>query len=306
MNNQEASTSCSTPTFGKRLILHSQAREIVANVVDFMKKEAEHFRRRNEPLIPLKNFRERIMVATGITKRMYTSISKESTNVAFDASTSFSALIKKRQRKKYELVEGEKHAIRTIVNEFHITEKRMPTINVQDTTSGWSAIRDNYVRSLREQAQHAESGFEKIRPYNYEKEQSFVNKSKELITAEGNFEDDRIDNVVKFKAEPDYDTLDYVDEIKTEPDGSCVYLPPTQASFEDNVNKTSHDQPDHASEVKTEEIDVKEEELSETNHNRADYVSEVKIEPDGIDIEEELCSPFPINSVGTCEETKKT
>jgi hypothetical protein len=162
------------------------------------------------------------------------------------------------------------------------------------------------VRSLREQAQHAESGFEKIRPYNYEKEQSFVNKSKELITAEGNFEDDRIDNVVKFKAEPDYDTLDYVDEIKTEPDGSCVYLPPTQASFEDNVNKTSHDQPDHASEVKTEEIDVKEEELSETNHNRADYVSEVKIEPDGIDIEEELCSPSPINSVGTCEETKKT
>jgi hypothetical protein len=164
------------------------------------------------------------------------------------------------------------------------------------------------VRSLREQAQHAESGFDKIRPYNYGKEQSFLNKSKELITAEGNFEDDRTDNVVKFKTEPDYDTLDYVDEIKTEPDGSCVYLPPTQASFEDNVNKTSHDQSDHASEVKTEadEIDVKEEELSETSHNRADYVSEVKMEPDGIDIEEELCSPSPINSLGTCEKTKKT
>jgi hypothetical protein len=50
MNNQEASTSCSTPsTFGKQgVILHSQAREIVANVIDFMKKEAEHFGRRNE------------------------------------------------------------------------------------------------------------------------------------------------------------------------------------------------------------------------------------------------------------------
>jgi hypothetical protein len=48
MNNQEASTSCSTPsTFGKQgVILHSQALEIVANVIDFMKKEA--FGRRNE------------------------------------------------------------------------------------------------------------------------------------------------------------------------------------------------------------------------------------------------------------------
>jgi hypothetical protein len=83
--------------------------------------------------------------------------------------------------------------------------------------------------------------------------------------------------------------LDYLDEIKTEPDGSYVYLPPTEASFEDDVNKTSHD---HASEVKTEaeEIDVKEEELNETSHDRADYVSEVKTE-------EELGNPSPINSV---------
>jgi hypothetical protein len=86
--------------------------------------------------------------------------------------------------------------------------------------------------------------------------------------------------------------LDYLDEIKTEPDGSYVYLPPTEASFEDNVNKTSHDQPDHVSEIKTEaeEIDVKEEELNETSHDRADYVSEVKTE-------EELGNPSPINSV---------
>jgi hypothetical protein len=72
MNNQEASTSCSTPsTFGEQgVILHSQAREIVANVIDFMKKEAEHFGRRNEPLIPMKNFRERIMVATGISRQI--------------------------------------------------------------------------------------------------------------------------------------------------------------------------------------------------------------------------------------------
>jgi hypothetical protein len=134
MNNQGASTSCSTPkpcTFGKQgLMLHSQAREIVANVIDFMKKEAEHFGRRNEPLIPMKNFRERIMVATGISRQIYASVTKESRSVSSSATTSFSTPRKKRQRRrKYELVEGEKHAIRTIVNEFHITEKRMPTIN---------------------------------------------------------------------------------------------------------------------------------------------------------------------------------
>jgi hypothetical protein len=122
MNNQEASTSCSTlSTFGKQgVILHSQAREIVAYVIHFMKKEAEHFGRRNEPLIPMKNFRERIMVATGISRQIYTSVTKESRNVSSGASTSFSTPRKKRQRRrKYELVEGEKHAIRTIVNEFH-------------------------------------------------------------------------------------------------------------------------------------------------------------------------------------------
>jgi hypothetical protein len=42
MNVQEPSPSS---TFGKKgQILHSQARKIVANVIDFMKKEAEQFK----------------------------------------------------------------------------------------------------------------------------------------------------------------------------------------------------------------------------------------------------------------------
>jgi hypothetical protein len=146
------------------------------------------------------------------------------------------------------------------------------------------------VRSLRKQAQHAESGFKKIRPYIYGKELTFLNKSKELPTAEVNFEDntdDRVDNVDANDAdvrlgsseatfednsnELSCDPLDYVDEIKTEADDGDVYVRPTEASFEDNV--------------------------TETNHDRADYVSEVKAEADDIDIEEQLVDPSPINSV---------
>jgi hypothetical protein len=117
-------------TFGKKgQILHCQAREIVANVIDFMKMEAEQYKLRNEPTIPLQNFRERILAATGISKKMYSTITRESKAVASGTSTSFSTPRKKRQRtKKYELVEGEKHAIRTIVHEFHVTEKKVDDI----------------------------------------------------------------------------------------------------------------------------------------------------------------------------------
>jgi hypothetical protein len=111
-------------TFGKKgQILHCQAREIVANVIDFMKMEAEQYKLRNEPTIPLQNFRERILAATGISKKMYSTITRESKAVASGTSTSFSTPRKKRQRtKKYEL------AIRTIVHEFHVTEKKIDDI----------------------------------------------------------------------------------------------------------------------------------------------------------------------------------
>jgi hypothetical protein len=138
------------------------------------------------------------------------------------------------------------------------------------------------VRSLRKQAQHSESGVKKIRPYIYGKELSFLTKSKELPTAQVNFEDntdDRADNVDANDAdvrlgsseatfednsnELSYDPLDYVDEIKTEADEGNVYVRPTEASFENNVTEISHDRADYVSEIKTEadDIDIIEEEL---------------------------------------------
>lgn len=107
MDEKVTSTSPTPSTFGKQgLILHCQAREIVANVIDFMKKEAENYRRCNTPLIPINNFRERVIAATGVSRQMYTSITKESKNIADGVSTSFVTPRKKRKRKR-ELVEEE-------------------------------------------------------------------------------------------------------------------------------------------------------------------------------------------------------
>jgi hypothetical protein len=89
---------------------------------------------------------------------------------------------------------------------------------------------------------------------------------------------DRVDYVSEIKTEPDdtdieeeLNETDYVDEIKIEVDDGDVHLRSTGASFGDNVNETRHD--------------------------RADYLNEVKTEPDDIDIEEELGNLSPINSL---------
>lgn len=74
MNQPEPGTSgtssktseCSIvePTFGKQgKVLHGQARQVVANVLRFMKDEAEHFRTYNKHLIPITHFKERVYAA---------------------------------------------------------------------------------------------------------------------------------------------------------------------------------------------------------------------------------------------------
>ncbi|RZC22672.1 hypothetical protein BDFB_011000, partial [Asbolus verrucosus] len=92
-------------TFDKQSkILHSQAREIIANVLTFMKNEAEQFTK------TIANYK-RVMAATGISEKMYKTIVKEAKDVNTGASTSFLSPRKQRPRKKtHELVEGEKHA----------------------------------------------------------------------------------------------------------------------------------------------------------------------------------------------------
>jgi hypothetical protein len=57
---------------GKGKILRSQTREIIGRVTDFTKNEAEE-----GVQIPIANFKERILKATGIGKTAYERIAKE-------------------------------------------------------------------------------------------------------------------------------------------------------------------------------------------------------------------------------------
>ncbi|KAJ3655186.1 hypothetical protein Zmor_014323 [Zophobas morio] len=64
-----------TSKMGKGKPLHSQTREIIARVMDFMKREAEE-----GITIPITNYRERVIAATGISINTYQK-SKEKSNL---------------------------------------------------------------------------------------------------------------------------------------------------------------------------------------------------------------------------------
>jgi hypothetical protein len=60
----------------KGKVLHTQAREIIANVIKFMQEV-------DGPKIPLKNVREWVLAATGISKKSYLQINKRHRNKIF-------------------------------------------------------------------------------------------------------------------------------------------------------------------------------------------------------------------------------
>jgi hypothetical protein len=95
----ESGRMASHQTFGQRgKILHSQGREIIANVIAFMKHESECVRNNRELTIPIINYKQRVMASTGISEKIYKTITKESKPAG--ASTSFSTPRKKRPQKK--------------------------------------------------------------------------------------------------------------------------------------------------------------------------------------------------------------
>ena len=61
----------------KGKVVHSQAREIIANVMKFMKREADN----GSPLVPLSNFKARVLAATGIGETSYRKIQKEAQEI---------------------------------------------------------------------------------------------------------------------------------------------------------------------------------------------------------------------------------
>ncbi|RZC36475.1 hypothetical protein BDFB_013787, partial [Asbolus verrucosus] len=65
-----------------------------------MKNEAEHFHENNVTSIPIANYKQRVMAATGISEKMYKTIVKEAKDVHTGASTSFLSPRKQRPCKK--------------------------------------------------------------------------------------------------------------------------------------------------------------------------------------------------------------
>lgn len=118
--------SSSRTKIGKGHIIHSQAREILANVMQFMKEEA----RNNACGIPLANFKERFLSATKVSEKTYRSVAKEIKDISIGASTVFSSPSRRRKRPspKSTLMEWQTQTIRTFVHNFYLTERRRPTL----------------------------------------------------------------------------------------------------------------------------------------------------------------------------------
>ncbi|XP_043668534.1 uncharacterized protein LOC122629305 [Vespula pensylvanica] len=75
---------------------------------------------------------------------------------------------------------------------------------LQDIISKWRSIRDNYVRSLKKQAENCKScsGTKRIKLYIYGKQLAFLKKNKELQHTDGNLEDN-IQKVIQYKESND-------------------------------------------------------------------------------------------------------
>ncbi|CAH1987353.1 unnamed protein product [Acanthoscelides obtectus] len=108
-------------------VLHSQSCEIVNNIIKFMKKEAEE-----GISIPLTNYRDRVLAATGVSKNTYQRICKESKKKDLQGpSTSFQNPKKRKNMKKWKLDSFTPHqikSIREIIYNFYMMEKKFPTL----------------------------------------------------------------------------------------------------------------------------------------------------------------------------------
>jgi hypothetical protein len=82
------------------------------------------------PRIPLANFKQRLIAATGISEKIYRKISKESEKVNSQPGSTFSSPPKRKSLKSSPNVfcAGELSCIRDIIYYFHVIEKRRPSL----------------------------------------------------------------------------------------------------------------------------------------------------------------------------------
>lgn len=108
---------------GGKKIIHSQAREVIFNVYNFMKREVE----RGEPIL-FGTVQKRVAEAVGISRSSVQRILKESQrNVAEGQAFATPRKLRKRKR-KIDLDMFDKCVIRRTVNEFHKEHGERPTL----------------------------------------------------------------------------------------------------------------------------------------------------------------------------------
>lgn len=109
---------------GGSKVIHSQSREIIANVYKFMKREAES----GQP-INVKQVQARVAEATGVSIRSLQRILNEEKE-CLRSGAELSTPHKKRPRKKLktDLDDFDECVVRKAVNEFHLTQKERPTV----------------------------------------------------------------------------------------------------------------------------------------------------------------------------------
>ncbi|KAL1509522.1 hypothetical protein ABEB36_004238 [Hypothenemus hampei] len=109
-------------------VLTEQAREVIANVIFFMQKEAAQ----NSPFKDFKKVQERASLATGVSLKTIQRISKEMRNIEEGASTSLNTPNVKRTKtaSKSNLDDGDEAVLRRHIINFSVTEKRVPTLRL--------------------------------------------------------------------------------------------------------------------------------------------------------------------------------
>lgn len=108
--------------------LSSQTKEVISNLIKFVTEEAEN----GEPIIDIKNIRERVLAMSGISQSSYTRVREETKKIETGESSAFKSPSKKKPRKSKVvdcLSAGEIGHVRRIIYDFHILEKRRPTVS---------------------------------------------------------------------------------------------------------------------------------------------------------------------------------
>lgn len=116
----------------KGKVIHSQGREIIANVYNFMKEEATN----KQVTIPITKARERTAAAVGVSERLVTKINSDLKKLKEDEeceTRKFSTPGKKRHnfpRRITGLDDFDKCAVRRTIYNFHLQKKCFPTVKL--------------------------------------------------------------------------------------------------------------------------------------------------------------------------------